>query len=292
MKKKLLFILLAVIVLLIVSLNIVGYIKHRAEVNVRTDTEESRRLLAQSHLADFEVNEEDILYGSIRAPWIIIGRNQDEKSGQSDWCILASDMKVIDAESLAAVKTVVIVRRSAETAAYQSTAGAKSTGTAEVAALCYFDVATGCYMGEDTLRSKPLPEKSTDTPHYTLSNRELAERVSERVKSTINPHFSNTALYIDDGNLRAYAQGVKSSVLGIPDCVHTILPGALKDFGPSKKDASISVYIPATVSQIGENAFAQGVTLIVEHNSYAEDYAQQNGFCYRYPGSQELYGRT
>lgn len=51
------------------------------------------------------------------------------------------------------------------------------------------------------------------------------------------------------------------------------------------------LYILATVSQIDENAFVPGGILIVERNSYADDYAQQNGFCYRYPGSQELYGK-
>lgn len=288
-KKKIRLILLDTVIMSIVTLIIVSNVKHRREVNVRTDTEQTRLLLAESHLADFEINEEDEIYSAVRAPWIIVENQENEATGEYVWHITASSLKVIDADSLSDVKTVVRASRKKKSASYQSNYGAKTTGTTEDVTLCYYDVATKCYIGEDVVFGKALPEKTSSTPHYTINARRLGEKVAERVKSKINPRYHEFSLYIDNGAFRAKAYAYNPTDLGIPDSVHTILPNALNE---DRADyvAPKSVYIPPTVTEIGENAFRNDSILIVEHNSFAEKYAQQNGFCYRYPGSQELYG--
>lgn len=86
----------------------------------------------------------------------------------------------------------------------------------------------------------------------------------------------NKLVYIDEN---AYRERSEVEKVILPQTIEAIADNAFSDCESLKE-----IYIPASVTQIADNAFSgtKNFTMYVEENSYAQDFAEQNGIPYEF----------
>lgn len=121
-----------------------------------------------------------------------------------------------------------------------------------------------------------------------ISSLELAEGII-----TISKEAFSGAWFIETLKLPASVKEIGDYAFYISGINTLVIPegSMLTSIGENAfgSNSFTEAYLPSTVESIGENAFDKTkVTLIVEENSYAALWAQENGYSYRYNGGNAL----
>lgn len=132
-------------------------------------------------------------------------------------------------------------------------------------------IGESAFYGCDTLKSVAIPDSVTEIGDWAFANCYL-------LNDTILPNSIQTIgmyAFMDCFSLRDFV---------IPDSVMTI--------GECAFQSCIwlqSITVPDSVTQIGDDAFGYCTSLVltVTRDSYAEQYANENGLEYTYPDAEE-----
>ncbi len=251
------------------------------------DTEENRKIFAEDAISACPVRPWASLYAGIEEPWLAV-RAETAADGSSAWRIMGLSEELagqaFSHELLDRVNTLVICRVSESGANYRSDGGTVSRGTTETAELVYYRVDRDAgelvrYAGQDRVSNK-LPEKSSKTPHLTVSNGQIVSAVKERAASRVCPlHPTDTFPVSPEGELKLFLSLKDRNVkLVLPDTVKRI---AKFSFSGGEK---ITVWVPASVEDIAPGTFGKmagkSITLVTEPGSFAERYAEENGIAF------------
>ncbi len=258
------------------------------------DTKENRQIFSEDAMLSYTMQMKDTLYAGIEAPWIAVREEKTQDQGV-EYRILgvSKDLskEAFSHELLGRVNTLVICRVSETTAEYRSNTGVISRGTTEVAEIAYYRVDREAeelvrYAGKDNI-SNPLPEKSTNTPHLTVSDKQITNAVEKRADSGVSPiHPTGFFPVSPEGDLEYYISlKDRNEKIVIPNTVKRIVR---LSFSGGKK---ITIWVPESVEDIAPGTFGKmagkTITLVVEPGSYAERYAMENNITYVYAEGYE-----
>lgn len=257
------------------------------------DTSENRKVFSEDTMLTYTFQSWGTLYAGIETPWIAVREEKTEDQGVGYRILGVSEelsKEKFSHDLLRQVNTLVICRVNETTAEYRYDSGVISKGTTEVAEIKYYRVDREAkelilYAGWDEV-SNALPEKSTGTPHLTVSEKQITNAVEERAASRVSPiHPTNYFLVSKEGELNQHFVLGRHVTIVIPDNVKRI---ARMSFGNGTDD--ITVWVPASVEEIADHTFQdykKTFTLVVESGSYAEQYAMENDISYEYTEEYE-----
>lgn len=253
------------------------------------NTDENAALFAKSALAGFEREMDAPLYESVKGPWLAVRAAQDE-AGDVVWLVVGCSEESLSADTLASIQTLIQCRSQTVTNTYKSTASSMTVEcSSEKVTVTYYDVASGCCYGADVVYEE-LPEKTTRTLHYTVSNGDILATFQKRIASNVCPCHPADFFEINRKGVLRDVHGYDKSLLVVPDTVTEIGSGIAPDFGMFRGWAKLkTAYIPDSVVKIPPKTFPGGVVLVVGEGSYAAQYAIENDLAYRYRTGETVY---
>ena len=160
------------------------------------DSDENKQLLESQVLFSLELKSNN-LSKHIEGSWLAVQPYYDENNDMH-WSIIGSSESSLDENVLSEIDILVVINSAQSSAQYRSTEGKVSTGTSEYANLCYYDAHTGDCYGEEMLSAGALPNKTTSTPNYTISDSKIRETIEKRLSSHIDPDYDTDAFVMDD----------------------------------------------------------------------------------------------
>lgn len=214
-------------------------------------------------------------------PFLAVAVREDDDRNPV-WRVCGGSAEAMDLADVRTLAVCVITERSAQ---YEGD-GHIYTGIAEDATILYIDARTGAYLTEGRLESGELPSRSTGgAPHYTLDDAKL---VSQVVKDMTTPFALTDEGEITGGKLADMEHGYR-----FPDSVKKITKLSIGD-------GVDQLVLPASIEEIADGVIPRSVAhpgytddpmvLTVEHDSYAETFARENGYPYRYPEEEVYWG--
>lgn len=260
-------------------------------------------------LSGYTMIEDKPYYGPVEAPWLMICTEPSHDGDVVTGILAVSDdleKEPFSDALLAKVRTLIVCRVSEFSKQYKSTTtGVIVTGTGEKGTIRYYLVDHAAQTltrlpGADE-ESVKMPEKSTSTPHRSISRKLLVSMARKRAESGVCPcHDPDYFRISKQGELTAtnYFGNQKSEqIVVIPPSVKTI-DSACSFFGGAKNQGgkTATALIPATVEEIEHGAFcynkslywSERFRLVVEPGSAAERYAIDEGL--EYMSYEEFYG--
>lgn len=252
--------------------------------NNNLDSDENKQLLESHALFSMELKSNN-LPKHIEGSWLAVQPYYDENN-DIHWSIIGSSESSLDENVLSEMDILVVINSAQSSAQYRSTAGKVSTGTSEYAYLCYYDAHTGDCYGEEMLSAGVLPDKTSSTPHYTISDRKIRETIEKRISSHIDPDYDTDAFVIDETVLRE--MNVEHQIIvAIPQYVTEVSAEAGDDFKRKKNLSAIE--LPESIEIINLPDMHEKVILGIYEGSYAEQYAIENGYLYYRIGTLDAY---
>ena len=253
------------------------------------NTDENAALFAQSALAGFEHEMDAPIYESVKGSWLAVRAEHDE-TGNIVWRVVGCSEQSLSEDTLASIQTLIQCRSQTVTNTYKSTTSSATVEySSEKVTVTYYDVASGGCYGTDVIY-KELPEKTTRTLHYTVSNRDILAAIQKRIASIVCPCHPSDFFEINRKGVLRDVHGYNQSLLVFPDTVTEIGDGIALDFGIFRGWNKLkTAYIPDSVIKIPPKTFPGGVVLVVGEGSYAEQYAIENDLSYRYRTGETIF---
>ena len=268
------------------------------------NTKENVGVYTAGALPSYAVVEDKPCYGSVEAPWLLI-RTEPSHDGDVVTGVLAVsddlEKEPFSDELLAKVKTLAVCNVREFSKQYKSTTtGTIVTGTGEKAEIRYYLVDHAAKTltripGVDE-ESVKMPEKSSGTPHRTISEKLIVSTVRKRAESGVCPYHDVAYFTISKNGELTGANYLGNSKKMKAELIVVIPPGVKKIgascsfFGGISKseDKTATALIPATVEEIAPGAFCYDASLfkserfrlVVEPGSAAERYAIEQGLEY------------
>ncbi len=213
-------------------------------------------------------------------PYLAVSVRMDDNK-QPVWKVIGGSAEKMDLENVRTVAVCIVTKRTAE---YKRTGYSDSPntfrGSTEDARILYLDTAAGKYVTETELKGKALPDRTSGTPHYTLSDSELVNQVMQDLTL---PYTLTADGEITGGKLNKnyeFPPDVKKiTKLELdPNVTALTLPASLTEIAEG--------VLPRSVS---ERSRSHAVVLTVERDSYGERFAREGGYIYRYPEKDTEY---
>ncbi len=255
---------------------------HREASEYRANTP----LVLESGLLSFPENDAK-RFSSIPEPWIAL-RNRGEEDGKGWQVIRCSIPGTLTADDIAGMKAVILCEdEEGKSARYEVIInGVKQKDLvmahSNAVRIRCFDPKTGARFGKDVvMEAKDLPRNNPSDSSLNHSDDDVVKKVLEITAGATCPGY-DTDIWTrgPDGELTGFAKNRKKS----PALV--LVPEGTEYLPVIEKLAenAHSLYIPPSVTRIGEHALDGVWFIIAEPDSYAVRYARENGIWYMESG--------
>lgn len=225
-------------------------------------------------------------------PWLIV--REEKTDGKTRYVPIATSEKSFDNSTIGNIKILAVYTSNLVSAIYVNSTGGRVTVSSEYVDLKYFSLEDIKQIGYDHIAAKELPNSTSGNREYEIEDSQIANTLINRIESQIGFRYKPDA-FIEKGSGKLSEVDLEKiynnrkdgdNILYIPKKFTKICQNAFGIHGSNYNSKWDFDYfdIPDSITEIEEDAWpnTHGIVLFVGHNSYAENWAKENGVMYAY----------